>query len=397
MRKTFMAAVVVVLIIIGIVISIMVWKRVDRYTAAERSLRKGKLNRALASYEEALKKDPENPEIYTRLGKTAETMGMFPEAVSYYENAYKRDPGNPASLENLYWPYYLTGRLDDAMRVCEAHLERVPHDTRFYSYMADIYLMKSLRNPSELDKAFEYIRKGDLSAESYYIKGKIDFARGDPRSAVQSIQKGLSLKLTPDDEVDSLFILHRAAVRAGDVDTAKRALYRLIDLSTSQADRSQRALLPYPEFAMLILYVYFNEKVDRARFDRLNDRFGDLGRRGIRDNWNSREIHRFIARAIDAKEKGEAVRDVPQAVEFWEKARQILEKYFGKDSKEIVYPDSFVGRVVVASSFFTAYKVYIGDLYREKGDMARALQCYSEALREEPDDCVIKDRLKILK
>ncbi|MGV8124596.1 MAG: tetratricopeptide repeat protein [Candidatus Xenobiia bacterium LiM19] len=395
MRKTFLTGVVVFLVLVGTVISLIVWRKVDTFTAAERSLRKGRLNRALASYEEALKKDPDNPTIYTNMGKTAERMGMFPESVEYYESAYKREPGSLASLENLYWPYYLTGRLDDALRVCETHLERAPHDTRFYSYIADIYLMKSLKDAAALDKAEEYIQKGDQSAESFYIRGKIDFAKGDNGSALVNMQKGQSLKLSPDDEVDSWFIIHKAALRAGEAETARKALHRVIDLSSDEGEKGQRSLLPYPEFAMLILYVYFNEKVDRAKFNRLNNRFRELERRGVQDNWNGREIHRFIARAIDAREKGEAVRDIPQAVEFWEKAHRVLEKYFGKDSKEVVYPDCFVGRAVIASSFFSAYKVYIGDLYREKGDNGKALHYYAEALKNDGDDCVIKDRLKI--
>jgi len=397
MRKTFITGVVVFLVIVGIIISLIVWRRVDTFTAAERSLRKGSLNRALASYEEALKKDPENPAIYTDMGKTAERMGMFPESVEYYENAYKREPGSLSSLENLYWPYYLTGRLDDALEVCETHLERAPHDTRFYSYIADIYLMKSLKDVAALDKAEEYIEKGDKSAESFYIRGKIDFAKGDNRSALVNMKKGQSLKLSPDDEVDSWFIIHKAALRAGETETARRALHRVIDLSSEEDEKGQRALLPYPEFAMLILYVYFGEKVDRAKFEKMGGRFRELERRGVKDNWNGREIHRFIGRAIEARERGEAVRDIPQALEFWEKAHRVLEKYFSKDSKEVVYPDSFVGRVVVASSFFSAYKVYIGDLYREKGDNEKALECYAEALKNDGDDCVIKDRLKIQK
>ncbi|GEM_PF-1559207 len=397
MRKTFMTAVIVFLVLAGIIISLAVWRRVDTFTAAERSLRKGRLSRAMAAYEEALKKDPDNPVIYTSLGKTAERMGMFPESVDYYEKAYKRDPGNLSYLENLYWPYYLTGRLDDALRVCETHIERAPHDTRFNSYIADIYLMKSLKDPTALEKAEEYIQKGDQSAESFYIRGKIDFVKGDNHTALVNMQKSQSLKLSPDDEVDSWFIIHKAALRAGETETARKALHNVIELSVDTDEKSQRSLLPYPEFATLILYVYFNEKVDRAKFDRLNNRFRDLGRRGIQDNWNGKEIHRFIARAIDAREKGEAVRDIPQAVDFWEKAHRVLEKYFGKESKEVVYPDSFVGRVVVATSFFSAYKVYVGDLYRERGDKGKALQYYAEALKNDGADCVIKDRLKLQK
>lgn len=401
MKKSFVIIIATLIVFTGVTwfLYVFISKKIV-ISKAKMFYQQGEPKKAYETYEKALKKSPENPEIYVSLGKTAEAMGNYADCIKYYEKAYQIAPDNIENLENLYWSYMLTGRLDDALAMCEKRVALAPErKSIYYSYMAEIYLTKALfADKDALQKAEEYIKMGDSSPETLYIRGKIHFLKGRNPDAIKDFEAVLSSKkLPPDDEIDIHLTLHRAYLKICEIEKAKESLHKIIELSMNWQDAEHWRLIPYPEFALLILNFHFGEKVDQEKLNKFSQRYDDLMKRGINDEWNGKEVNKIISRAIELDRiRNEDIKYVNEAIKLWERAHKIIKRYFVEESKELEYPNCFVGMMVIRSTFLSVFNACLGDLYRDIGKKREAKKYYVEGLKIDPDDCIIKKRMESL-
>jgi len=114
--------------------------------------REGDLEKAIAAFREAVKRDPDIPEVLANLGGTlverARAAGPgkpvkkadLDEAIALLEKAAALGPKLPNARANLGLAYQLAGRHDDAVAVLEMELQSSPTDIpTFYNYAAALH------------------------------------------------------------------------------------------------------------------------------------------------------------------------------------------------------------------------------------------------------------------
>jgi tetratricopeptide (TPR) repeat protein len=89
-------------------------------------LEKGKLDRAIAVYRQALQIDPDLPEAHFGLGLALDAQGKLDEAIAELREAIRLDPGLTAAHINLGSALRQQGELEEAIAVCRAATRLAP-------------------------------------------------------------------------------------------------------------------------------------------------------------------------------------------------------------------------------------------------------------------------------
>jgi Ca-activated chloride channel family protein len=96
----------------------------------DRAYRNGDYNEAIRVFSELLMEEPQNTDLYDRLGTARYRNGDFDGAArSFSEKSRLEGRENPNTLFNLGNAYYQSGRLEDAIDQYQAALERNPEYT----------------------------------------------------------------------------------------------------------------------------------------------------------------------------------------------------------------------------------------------------------------------------
>lgn len=128
----------------------------DVQIALGRSLEKrGELDQAVATYREAVKRDPQRSDAYLRLAILHDQHGKFKESGEYYRAALKVDPSNPEVHCNLGYSCYLQQRWEEAESHLRKALELNPDDPSAHSNLALV-----LARTERFDEAFAEFRRG---------------------------------------------------------------------------------------------------------------------------------------------------------------------------------------------------------------------------------------------
>ena len=90
---------------------------------------KGKFLEAAAGYRQALKLDPDNAEIYFKLGKSLLKLRqaeVFAVSLACLRKSLELEPGNPAVYVEMAELFYLLGKYDEALKAIRKALELDP-------------------------------------------------------------------------------------------------------------------------------------------------------------------------------------------------------------------------------------------------------------------------------
>lgn len=130
----------------------------------EESMEEGNLIYAMVYYEEALKINPNDANVYNTIGYLYKTIGNkylhLDEQIKYFQKAIELDPNCIQTIRNLAVTYPLVGRGDEAVKYFKKLLELEPVVDDYVAYS---HLQIQLGNFAEGFKYYEYRfqRKGN--------------------------------------------------------------------------------------------------------------------------------------------------------------------------------------------------------------------------------------------
>jgi tetratricopeptide (TPR) repeat protein len=234
---------------------------------------------ALASYQEALRLDPNETKLHKNIGLAY--MGMYQpgskhpkdlefaaKAIEHLKKYIEAHPEDRRTREFLVSLYLSTERFDDAIAFYEHMVEEDPKDTKAMQSIAQMYFKKG-----EVDKAVEWLKRRleaetspEAKAEVYYFIGvqawdrSYNFPDLDPLLRARVVDEGLdalnkALEIKPDyfEALSYVNLLYRekAKIETDPVkrqeytDSANRYLQQALDLR-----KKALALTPTPEPAL---------------------------------------------------------------------------------------------------------------------------------------------------
>jgi predicted Zn-dependent protease len=117
----------------------------------------GDPNSALQRFEEALRKDPEDPKAIYGYGLVLARMGHGEEAVRYIEKAWTQNTSNPSIQKDLGRVYCLNGQYKEALAVLEPGLKVGPYSLEGHYYFGLAQLRSGRLEDAE--RTFEKIIK----------------------------------------------------------------------------------------------------------------------------------------------------------------------------------------------------------------------------------------------
>jgi tetratricopeptide (TPR) repeat protein len=98
----------------------------------------GKLEEAIAEYEQSIKTSPRFP-VLANLGSVYARLGRFAEAIERYEQALSLSPGQPQILLNLGLAHYKTGNIQKGAALFSEVLKKQPTNQQARTLLADCF------------------------------------------------------------------------------------------------------------------------------------------------------------------------------------------------------------------------------------------------------------------
>src|ERR1700730_10892102 len=98
----------------------------------------GNIREALASYEQALRLEPDNPELAVSLGVNLHAHGKLDRAVGYYRRALRLKPGDAAVSTHLAVALTEQGLLDEAVAQFRETLKFQPDHAMAYYFLSEM-------------------------------------------------------------------------------------------------------------------------------------------------------------------------------------------------------------------------------------------------------------------
>jgi tetratricopeptide (TPR) repeat protein len=171
--------------------------------------------KASDEFQEAIKLQPADPELYFKLGMVFLKHRTPDPAIYIYETALKNRPDVPKLWLGLGLGYYFASRLEDAERALRKALALDPRYEVAYVVLGDL-----LEQSGRTDDALEVFRKAvavspDL-AMPYYYYGKLATKQqhSDLREAVEKLRRAVALK---PDFAEAHFELGKALAQEGNM------------------------------------------------------------------------------------------------------------------------------------------------------------------------------------
>jgi Flp pilus assembly protein TadD len=150
--------------------------------------RSGNTQQARQFYLALMKRKPEDPAPYHRLGVLAAREGKFGEAEKFFQTARGLGPSNADLLSDLGYVYYLECRLPEAETVLR---EAVAMDPRHQAACNNLGLV--LGEQGRYDEAFATFKQVDSEAEAYANLAYVFAQTGDLERAEEAYLHALTL------------------------------------------------------------------------------------------------------------------------------------------------------------------------------------------------------------
>ena len=240
----------------------------------------GQYEPALASYQEALRLDPDEKKIYLNIGlaymgeyqpgsKHPRDLEIAQKAIDYLEKfvqAYPKEKKAQKAREFLVSMYLATDRFDDAIKFYQDMLKANPKDSKAMSSIAQMYFKKG-----DFDTAVVWLKKRlEVEAnnpEVYYLIGvqawdrSYNFPGLTPEERAKIVEEGLqslskAVEIKPDyfEAISYINLLYREkakmetdpAKKKEFTDTADKFLAQALELR-KKAKEAEAAKGPTPE------------------------------------------------------------------------------------------------------------------------------------------------------
>ena len=221
-----------------------------RVELAKMDLLDGKVDKAIAQIEEALKTDPKSLRVRMALGDAYRRKGKLHEAIEQFREVLTLDATYAPALVALSRAYRDTGRLDMALEKCEEAVEINPSAVEGRFELADIRLAQR-----KFDEAIaEYTRVLKERPNDFRARLGIAYAlfeSGDRQTPLAQLTELLAQSPTLAPARGMLVAFHK---RLGDIDKAQAELERLVSGPGAE---------PAAAFDLAVLYVH-KDRLDAA-------------------------------------------------------------------------------------------------------------------------------------
>ena len=167
-------------------------------------LKMGRVDEAIAQYQQALQIKPDNAEVHNNLGNVLLQKGQVDEAIVHYQKTLQIKPDSAEAHNNLGNALLQKGRVDEAIAQYQKTLQIKPDSAGACYNLGNVLLKKG-----QVDEAIVHFQKAMQIkpdyAEAHYILGNILLRKGDVDEAIAYFQKTLQIK------PDSLDVLNNLA------------------------------------------------------------------------------------------------------------------------------------------------------------------------------------------
>jgi tetratricopeptide (TPR) repeat protein len=174
-------------------------------------IRTNQSEEAVKSLSEWAAKRPDDPNPYVLIGMVADAHNDYDKANDAYRKALTIKPDDIFSANNLAWNYaeHGGGNLDEAMRLAQGVVQKLPEEPGFADTLGWVYFKKGLNAAAveQLQKAVAKAQARGADAPVYRLHlGQALAAAGRKAEARQQLQQALGGKdrgLTPEQAEDA--------------------------------------------------------------------------------------------------------------------------------------------------------------------------------------------------
>jgi len=338
-------------------------------------------------------------------------------ALAVFQNEETLNRLDPSWLRLLADVYYRLQMTEPALKVLDVWAKRDPGDARIDLYRGEVYVVKG--QPDMALKCFEKsVEKSPENAEAYFEMGTLLYEKNQLVPAKNALEKAVQ-KDPHKPEYQAK--LASAYLAMGDVDAA---------IASLESVESAAHEIPMIYYALARAYRTKGEPTRAAQYTEKFEEATSAERdRKDRESAAERPIAQ-AQRALDAGNAEEARRLFEKALEAdanrWEPNAYLAEMNLNSGDLTHAYPylqkleqldpDSVVGNFLMARYWFKlkdykrslhyAEKVelsrpdnsevhaMLGEIYKPLGEVERARQEFTEAIRLAPDRADLRERLR---
>jgi lipoprotein NlpI len=168
----------------------------------------GELERAAASFERALRIDPENPFTYNSLGSARASLRQWSVALGLYARAIEMKPDYGAAYFNRGSAYYNSARYELALQDFSWAVEQEPFDPRPLDLRGKTYL--ALRDHQNAIADSNHALELDPSDPVAFLnRGKANYRSGKYEEALRDLSACIAIHPSAD-AYDARAVLYRA-------------------------------------------------------------------------------------------------------------------------------------------------------------------------------------------
>lgn len=184
----------------------------------------GDLDRAIAAYDEAIRRDPNYVPPYNNRALAFANKNEFDRAIADYTAAIRLDPGRATTYRNRAAAYHTIGDAARAIADHDAAIRLDPADVRSYAARGYFHLSRGAADRADVD-ANEAIRRDPGQPAGFEARAFVAFWRGDFAAAALDLKRALELRPEPKDEPYVVLLRFLAASRSGEAAHAELAAH----------------------------------------------------------------------------------------------------------------------------------------------------------------------------
>jgi tetratricopeptide (TPR) repeat protein len=198
---------------------------------AESLYQQGKLDEAIASYEQVLALDPADVNAYVKMARLLTLRQRTVEAVRIAQKATEMSPENAQAWAVLGMAHDWNGDLSRAIDACKRAIDLDPTYARAYAYLAEAYT-DAVRWTEARDAVELALQLDDHDEDVYRNYGYMLENQGDYTGAIAAYERALEIH-------PNLAYVHIAVGRnyraLGDFEAAARSFQRATEIDPSDA------------------------------------------------------------------------------------------------------------------------------------------------------------------
>jgi tetratricopeptide (TPR) repeat protein len=196
--------------------------------------------KARASFEHVAQIDPDSYRAHQVLGDSYAASDRFDDAIPEYRLALKRKPDLPGIHGDLCNALSRTGRIQEAIKECDAEIAASPYSANAYVQDARLHVLQDDNPPAAmlLQKALALDRP---PVAAYKLKARIDLAQKQYPAAIEALTRYLAAE---SKDASAWFLLARAYKAVGNSTQMAQAIatYKKTSDAAKGSREVQRAL-----------------------------------------------------------------------------------------------------------------------------------------------------------